>query len=371
MANLLRGFGYALLVLVPVAVAFAVALYVLDPFDPAALPIDEITGHDVVVAPRVNGRLLLVADLVASGKVVGPEDLAFDPEAQVMYTGCADGWIKRVTVTDSVVENWVHTGGRPLGLVIGLNREVIVADADQGLLNVTSESEVKLLAAGEGGEDGKKFKLTDGVDVARDGTIYFTDASDKYGLAEFIWDALEGKPHGRLMSFNPTTGETKVLLRHLYFANGVAVSPDQKSVVFCESIMRRCRKYNIDHENEGSVDTFVEHLPGFPDNIRYDAAKQCYWIALFASKTPFWDIALRYPMVRKVLGVIAKHIGAPQFPKNSGVIAVDLEGKPTAHYYDPALQLISTGITVGDHLYLGCVTCPYIIRLNITQHPAI
>ncbi|KAK9948369.1 hypothetical protein M0R45_003949 [Rubus argutus] len=73
--------------------------------------------------------------------------------------------------------------------------------------------------------------------------IYFTDAANKYSLKDFILDVLEGRPHGRLLSYDPTIKETKVLLQDLYFANGVAVSPDQNYVIFCETVMTRCRKY--------------------------------------------------------------------------------------------------------------------------------
>ena len=69
------------------------------------------------------------------GKLTGPEDLAYDEKEGVIYTGCDDGWIKRVTVSesaaDSVVENWVNTGGRPLGLAFGNNGEFIVADGNK------------------------------------------------------------------------------------------------------------------------------------------------------------------------------------------------------------------------------------------------
>lgn len=85
--------------------------------------------------------------------------------------------------------------------------------------------------------DGIKFKLTDGVDVAADGIIYFTDASHKYMLKDFMWDALEGRPHGRLLSFDPSTQRTKMLLSDLYLANGVVVSPDQTFLIFCETLM--------------------------------------------------------------------------------------------------------------------------------------
>lgn len=370
---LLRRVGLtALTVLAPVALAVALAVYRLDPFEPAPLPLEEIFSHEVVMAPRVNGRLLLDSELLASGQLLGAEDFAFDSDSQVIYTGCADGWIKKVSVNhstaDIVVHNLVNTGGRPLGIALGLNRELIVADSDKGLLHVTTDSEVKLLTDEA---EGRKFKFLDGVDIAKDGTVYFTDASWKYSFHDFIWDILEGRPHGKLLSFNPITGETRVLARHLYFPNGVVVSPDQKYIVFCETIMRRCRKYITQGENAGSIDPFVDNLPGLPDNIRYDGANQLYWIGLPTSVKPYWDIAQSYPMVRKVLGIFTRHIGRPRLEKNSGVLALDLEGMPVAHYYDPGLELITTAITVGEHLYLGSLGYPHILRVNMSRHPAL
>ena len=83
--------------------------------------------------------------------------------------------------------------------------------------------------------EGQKFKTTDAVDVAHNGIIYFSDASHKYRLSKFIYDILEGRPNGRLLSYDPATKTTKVLVRDLYFANGVMVTPDQNYVIFCET----------------------------------------------------------------------------------------------------------------------------------------
>lgn len=102
----------------------------------------------------------------------------------------------------------------------------------QGLLRVTKEGTVDLLTDEA---EKVKFRLTDGVDVARNGAIYFTDASYKYNLGEYILDHMEGRPHGRLMSFDPQTNLTQVLLHDLYFANGVALSPHHDFLVFCET----------------------------------------------------------------------------------------------------------------------------------------
>ncbi|KAJ1378718.1 Strictosidine synthase, conserved region [Sesbania bispinosa] len=201
-------------------------------------------------APARNERMKRGSEAVAEGQVMGPEDLVYDAARGVVYTGCEDGWIKRVTlndsVADSVVENWVNTGGRPLGLAF-----------DHNVVLTTHY---------------------DGVDVAHDGTIYFTDASYKYSVKDSVIDILEGKPNGRFLSYNPATNKTTLLAHDLYFPNGVALSPDQQFVLFCETVLMRCMKYYIQGPKKGSIDKFCD-LPGMPDTIHYDGQGQ-YWIGI-------------------------------------------------------------------------------------------
>ncbi|KAK4490456.1 hypothetical protein RD792_001133 [Penstemon davidsonii] len=345
----------------------AVFLYQLDTFDPAPYPNHELPtpNQPPLFVPRSNSRMLQGSERIGEGQLPAPEDLAFNLETGVIYTGSEDGWINRVKLNESAVEKWVNTGGRPLGIVHGIHGEVIVADADKGLLNISKEGVIELLTDEA---EGLKFKLTDGVDIGHDGLVYFTDASHKYNLKEHTLDLLEGRPYGRLMSYDPSTQKTQVLVRDLYFANGVAVSVDQTFVIFCETPMRRCKKYYIQGARKGFVDMFVENLPGLPDNIRYDGEGQ-YWIALATGKYP-WDLIQRYAFIRKVTGILQRYIPMPRLERNGGVIAVDLDGKPTAHYYDPDLFLSSSGIKIGEHLYCGSVVLPYIIRLNVSRYPA-
>nr|GMC67634.1 protein STRICTOSIDINE SYNTHASE-LIKE 6-like [Ipomoea batatas] len=369
-----------------VPVILGVVIYQLDSFDPAPYPAHELTQGSPVVAPKRNGRLLHGSEKIGVGRLSGPEDIAYDPKTGVIYTGCVDGWVKRVTVNesspaDSAVEDWVNTGGRPLGLAHGLHGEVIVADADiekdqngyskisirQGLLNVTSDGKVQLLTDEA---DGVKFKLTDAVDVAEDGLLYFTDASWKYRLHDFIWDLFDGRPHGRLLSYDPHTKQTKVLVKDLFFANGVAVFPDQSFVIFCETALRRCKRFYLKGEKKGSMDAFIENLPGMPDNIRYDG-EGLFWIALATEYTYAWELAQKYPLVRKILAVMEKYVGRPKMEKNGGVFVVDVEGNPVAHYYENDFTLLSTGIKIGDYMYCGFVVNGFILRLDLTQNPAI
>ncbi|RDY11209.1 Protein STRICTOSIDINE SYNTHASE-LIKE 6, partial [Mucuna pruriens] len=238
-----------------------------------------------------------------------------------------------------------------------------------GLLRVTSKRKVEVLADEV---EGLKFNLTDGVDVAEDGTIYFTDATYKYSLDDYYIDLIEGKPHGRFMNYNPKTKKVIVLARNLYFPNGVAVSSDQHFVIFCETITKMCKRYYIDGPKKGKIGEFCRDLPGMPDNIHY-VGKGQYFIAMTTSLTPQWDLLLKYPFVRKVVAMVTKYIRRLQLEDidYGGILVVDLDGRPIAHYYDYELSLISSGIKIGNYIYCGSLTYPFVIRLDVKQYPAL
>ncbi|KAL6274179.1 hypothetical protein ACE6H2_024871 [Prunus campanulata] len=364
----------SLFLIVMITIFTATLIYQLDSFDPAPLPYHELTRHFIRRAPAHNPRMLPGLELVGYGVLLGPEDVAYHSESGLIYTGCEDGWVKQVILNDSqnpsefAVDNWVNTGGRPLGLNFGLHNEVLVCDTDKGLLNITSEGEVKLLTDEAGGV---KFKIPNSVDVATDGMVYFTDSSYKYNLTDALLDIWEGEPHGRFMSYDPTTKETKVLVDDLYFANGVVVSPDQSHVIFCETPKKRCKKYYIQGEKKGSVETFIDPLPGMPDNIKYDGEGH-YWIALPVPPTPTWDLAVRYPFTRKVLGIMEKYTtGIPSTQEDGGILEVDLEGNLISYYFDQELTEVSGAIRIGNHIFGGSLHNPYILSFDIQENPAI
>ena len=76
----------------------------------------------------------------------------------------------------------------------------------------------------------------DDLDIASDGTVWFTEASQRFNQHNWTLDFLETRPTGRLLSFDPKTGETKVRLDSLMFANGVTVGPDDTCVLVNETI---------------------------------------------------------------------------------------------------------------------------------------
>lgn len=125
-----RGLPLALKITALALVAAAVVVYKLDPFDPAALPAEELSGAPAAVA-ECNGKVLQGAERIGVEDLAAAEDLAYDSELGLVYTGDADGWLKRVRLNDSAVENWAFTGGRPLGVALGPDGDVFVADADK------------------------------------------------------------------------------------------------------------------------------------------------------------------------------------------------------------------------------------------------
>lgn len=124
-----RSWHLGLFISAVTTVIIALLLVEINTFDAAAYPPDELTKKPIFAAPRVNPHALYGSERIGEGRLSGPEDIVYDPKLGVIYTGCGDGWIKRVSLNDSAVEDWVSTGGRPLGLALGYSGELYVADA--------------------------------------------------------------------------------------------------------------------------------------------------------------------------------------------------------------------------------------------------
>ncbi|KAF2543141.1 hypothetical protein F2Q68_00030794, partial [Brassica cretica] len=322
----------------------SIALYRVDTFDPSHLPADALVYSTTSIPPLVNDQLLTDAEFIGVGLLNKPEDIAYDRDSGLIYTGCVDGWVKRVKVmesaNDSVVENSVDHLASLLDYMEKSLSQTPTSDDGRKTDLLTDEAE------------GVRFKLTDAVAVGDNGVLYFTDASYKYDYSQSSFDVLEGKPHGRLMSFNPTTRTTRVLLKDLYFANGVSI--------------RRCSKYYISEER---VEVFIQSLPGYPDNIRYDGDGH-YWIAMPTGVTTLWKLSMRYPLLRKVTAMVAKWGFNLMFAEDAGVLQVDFDGNPIAFYHDHKITHLTTGVKIGKYLYCGSLLHSRILRLDLLKYPA-
>lgn len=322
--------------------------------------------------PAMTGKLapnelLRLSDLLARGQVYGPEDTTVDANG-VLYTGTQDGKIVRVW-PDGRVEDWLETGGRPLGLVFDNKGRLIVADAWKGLLSIAPDKSVTLLSRES---EGTPFRFTDDVDIAPDGRIYFTDASSRFEQPDYVLDLLEMRPHGRLLRYDPRTKKTETLLRNLHFANGVAVSPEGDYVLVNETWKYRILKYWIHGPRAGQAEVFADNLPGFPDNLAVDKAGR-YWVAFPTLRNPRVDSMHRRPWLKDLVAKLPESFH-PKPQEYGLVLAFDAKGELIISLHDTRgthLQEITSVNPHGDHLYFGSLHNDRIGRLPLRAIPGL
>lgn len=317
-----------------------------SPVDPVAYTPQKMQDMTGALTPN---NLLGNAQLLGRGKIDGPESVALD-EHGLIYCGSSEGKIMRI-LTDGTVETFAETGGRPLGMKFDRHGNLIVCDAYLGLLSIDKKGKITKLATSA---EGTPFKLTDGVDIARSGIIYFTDASDKFDLKDFVFDMVEMRPHGRFMSFDPATKKVRVLLRELCFANGVALSMDESFVLVNETYKYRIWRYWLAGPRAGTSDVFIDNLPGFPDNISSNGSGRFY-VAFFSMRNPGIDLIHPFPIIKMLLGKIPKVLWAR--PERYGfVAALDEKGRITGTLQDPSgkhLYGLTSALEHKGFLYLG------------------
>ena len=298
-----------------------------------------------------NSRLAPVERL-SLGHGHAPEDVAIDPVGRI-YGGFEDGRIMQLWPDGTQPRVFANTQGRPLGLVFDRAGNLIVADAWRGLLSIDRTGEIKLLADEA---DGAKFGCLNDLDVAADGTIYFTEASHKFPMTQHVSDLLEHQPNGRLLAWDPKTQKPRTLLRDIYFANGVAVSPDQSFVLVAETGMYRIRRFWLSGPKSGQSDIFIDNLPGFPDGISSNG-KDKFWLALVTPRQALFDRLLPHPFLRKVVYRLPKFL-QPAAQRYSFVVAFDPQGRVVENLQNGSSDCYAQIANVVEHnntLYFGSI----------------
>ncbi|HET6861723.1 MAG TPA: SMP-30/gluconolactonase/LRE family protein, partial [Pyrinomonadaceae bacterium] len=284
---------FLLVLLLIVAVGLVYLLVAPVPINPAA--------WTPPIAPTLTGQYqqnnrLASTERLPLGDGHGPEDVALDADSKI-YAGFDDGRIIQLQADGTQPRVFANTAGRPLGLIFDSTGNLIVADAVKGLLQIDRDGKITTLVDQT---NGVRFGCLNDLDVGKDGTIYFTEASNKFPMTQFTEDLLEHQPNGRLMAFDPKTHQTRTLLPGIHFANGVAVSPDQNSVLVNETGMYRVLRFWLRGEKAGRSEVFIDNLPGFPDGISSNGNDK-YWLSLVTPRDSFFDRILPHPFLRKMV----------------------------------------------------------------------
>jgi len=309
------------------------------------------------VAPTLTGQYeqnnrLAHTDRLSLGDGRSPEDVAIDSGGRI-YGGFDDGRIIQLQPDGTQPHIFANTQGRPLGLAFDPAGNLIVADAIKGLLAIDKSGTIKVLATEV---DGAKFGCLNDLDVGVDGTIYFTEASRKFPMSQFANDILEHQPNGRFLAYDPKTQKTRTIVDGIYFANGVALSPDQSFALVNETGLYRVLKVWLTGPKQGQRDVFIDNLPGFPDGISSNG-KGKFWLALVTPRDAVFDKILPYPFARKIVYRLPQVL-QPAPKRYSFVLGLDENGKVVDNLQNGAADCYAEIANVVEHdgvLYFGSI----------------
>ena len=312
-------------------------------------------GYSGAHAPNTR---LADLKLINTGKESGPEHLVVRLEngVQKLYAAFESGRIVRMNLDGTNQEVAARTGGRVLGFDFDSQGRLIAADAMLGLVAIGPDQTVNVLASvlTDGDKRASPIRYADAVVVARSGKIYFTDASQRFGPAQFggtfeasVLDILEQSSTGRVIEYDPSSSQARVVATGFSFANGIALSADEQHVFVAETGKYRIWKLAVGANNlqvnsgqtSPLASVLIDNLPGYPDNLMRGLptaqGTPKLWVGLVKPRTAVVDSMAGKPWLREVTLRLPRALWP--IPKPYGhVFAFDESGKVLEDLQDPS-----------------------------------
>lgn len=340
--------GMSVLVVVMVF-GLVLGLYANSDLDPKVWQPSSNPGLTGVYA---KNTVLSDVELIQPVSGHGPESVAVDSQGR-FYTGYEDGRIVRFSSEQGLAgegEVFANTGGRPLGLAFDANGKLIVADALRGLLSISLSGNVSLLTDSVNGE---KLVFVDDLDIAENGTIWFSDASARWDYHHVAQDIVEASATGRLLSYDPATGNTALALDGLFFANGVTLGPNDEFVLVSETGASQIKRLWLKGPNAGESDIFISGLPAMPDNINFNGT-DTVWVALQSLRVQLLEDLASATFTRKLIGGLPASATGQPFAYGF-LVGVNLAGEVKYNFQGSKehVSFITSVLEVDDKLYLG------------------
>ncbi|KMW58397.1 strictosidine synthase family protein [Candidatus Rhodobacter oscarellae] len=295
----------------------------------------------------------------------GPEDIAVLNGA--LYTADVTGGLFRLE--GDALTKVAQLGGRPLGLDEGPDGALYIADSFHGLMRWTPDGGAERLVEEI---DGAPVIYANQLDVARDGTVYFSASSQKFDpetmggtLLTSVMTIWEQSQTGSVARWHPERG-AEIITDGFVFTNGVALSPGEDFLLIAETGRARLHRLWLTGDQAGQREIFMENLPGYPDNIE-PVGDGTYWMA-FASPRVSAEALMPYPFLRKMIWRLGPMVRPAPIPHGI-VVHFDGEGNILNVLQNSSGSLgITTGArVVGDDLYISLLEGPVLARLPLAE----
>ncbi|MES2585228.1 MAG: SMP-30/gluconolactonase/LRE family protein [Pseudomonadota bacterium] len=328
------------------------------PIKPVTFVLPKAPGYTGPHAVNTKLAQLKIIDLKGE---IGPEHIVMGPDGK-LYTTVASGNILRMNPDGTAQEVFANTGGRVLGFDFDAQGNLVAADAVKGLLSITPDRKITVLTDNVNGD---RIRYADAVVVAKNGRMYFSDASGRFAPKDWggtfeasVLDIIEGASTGRVLEYDPATQATRVLAYGLSFANGVALSADEQSLFVTETGKFRLWKIatsasgvNVSQTNPLAT-VLLDNLPGYPDNLMRGLDGKI-WMGFAKPRNPVADNMADKPWLRRLTLRLPRAFWP--VPKSYGhVVAFTEDGKIVADLQDPiGTYPETTAITeTRDRLYV-------------------
>ena len=343
--------------LVVVTLAVYLSLWPV-PIEPVVWSAPAAPGY---TGPHAVNDKLAGLKMISLGGEEGPEHIVLARDGR-LYTTVASGNILRVNPDGSAREVFANTGGRVLGFDFDAAGNLIAADAIRGLLSISPDRTVTVLADKVGADP---IRYADAVVVAGNGRIYLSDASTRFAPAAWggtfeasILDIIEQSATGRILEYDPATRAIRIVARGLSFANGVALSQDGQTLFVSETGKYRVWKIAVRADNldvaqpSPLASVLLDNLPGYPDNLMRGRDGRI-WLGFAKPRNPTVDGMAGKPFLRKLTLRLPRVLWP--IPKAYGhVMAFTEDGKVVADLQDPSgAYPETTSVTeTADRLYV-------------------
>jgi sugar lactone lactonase YvrE len=244
---------------------------------------------------------------------------------------------------------------------------MIAADALRGLLAIAAAPPHHVTVLADRMPDGDPIRFPDAVTIARDGTIYLTDATRRFAPAAVggpfeasLLDYIEHRPTGRVLAWR--SGKIEMVADGLSFANGIVLSEDGRSLFVAETgayrvwrIDAAARKLDLRRGPRAGAEVILDRLPGFPDNLMRGMDGRI-WLGLAKPRTASADAMAGNIFMRKLALRLPRFLW-PVPPAYGHVLAFTEDGRVVADLQDPSgAYPDTTGVLeTADRLYIQSV----------------